>query len=91
MLIYVGEPHYQIIVAEEGTGDNLLPEDIEEGYVDYFMTSAYKQECDELELIDSGQMLCDKLIEDMETREMIDLLMDYHYGYTPKNYVLLEH
>ena len=91
MLIYVGEPHYQIVVAEEGTGDNLLPEDIKEGYVDYFMTSTYKQEGDELELIDSGQMLCDKLIKDMETEEMIDLLMDYHYGYTPKDYVILDY
>lgn len=91
MLIYVGEPHYQIIVAEEGTGDNLLPEDIKEGYVDYFMTSAYRQEDDELELIDSGQMLCEKLVKDMETAEIVDLLMDYHYGYTPKNYVMLDY
>lgn len=91
MLIYVGEPHYQIIVAEEGTGDNLLPEDIKEGYVDYMMTSIYKQDGDELELIDSGQMMCEKLVKDMETAEMIDLLMDYHYGYTPKNYVMLDH
>lgn len=90
MLIYVGEPHYQIIVAEEGTGDNLLPEDIKEGYVDYFMTTTYKQEGDALEFIDSGQMLCDKLIKDMETEEMIDLLMDYHYGYTPDKYVILD-
>ena len=39
MLIYVGEPYNKIIVAEEGSGDNLSQQDIEDGYTDYFMTS----------------------------------------------------
>ena len=28
----------QIVRIAEGTGDNLLPEDIEEGYVDYILS-----------------------------------------------------
>ena len=32
----------QIIRIAEGTGDNLLPEDIEEGYVDYIYYEQYE-------------------------------------------------
>lgn len=34
ILVYVPEKETFIIIAE-GTGDNLLPEDMDEGYVDY--------------------------------------------------------
>lgn len=45
----------------EGTGDNLLPEDVEEGYVDYLLFEIYDNKGEE---IDSGQYLYTELIQD---------------------------
>lgn len=88
MLIYVGEPDNKIITAVEGTGDNLTDEDIDEGYVDYFMTSVYKQEGEEIVLVDGGQLLTSKPIADMDTSEKVERLLDYWEG--NNNYVVLE-
>lgn len=64
-------------VAAEGTGDNLLPEDEEQGYKDYAMLSLYSIDGDELALVDSGQMMTEKLIADMTEEEYIERLEDY--------------
>lgn len=77
MLIYVKDPDYTIITAVEGTGDNLTDEDIADGYIDYFMTSIYKQEGEEIELTDGGQLLTTTLIKDMEQEEQVKRLLDY--------------
>lgn len=89
MLIYAGEPHYKIITAQEGTGDNLDAQDIKDGYVDYWLSSVYEQDGEELKLIDSGQILTSKLIEDMETEEIIERIFDYWETET-EDYVILE-
>lgn len=77
MLIYVKDPDYTIITAVEGTGDNLTDEDIKDGYIDYFMTSIYKQEGEEIELADGGQLLTITPIKDMEQEEQVKRLLDY--------------
>lgn len=77
MLIYVNDPDYTIITAVEGTGDNLTDEDIADGYIDYFMTSIYKQEGEEIELSDGGQLLTTTPIKDMEQEEQVKRLLDY--------------
>ncbi len=77
MLIYVKDPDYTIITAVEGTGDNLTDEDIKDGYIDYFMTSIYKQEGEEIELADGGQLLTTTPIKDMEQEEQVKRLLDY--------------
>ena len=89
MLIYVGEPYNKIIVAEEGSGDNLSQQDIEDGYTDYFMTSLYKQDGDELVLVDSGQLLLPNLIKDTDESTLAYMLRDY-WGVVGKNYKVLE-
>lgn len=66
-----------MVVAAEGTGDNLLPEDEEQGYKDYAMLSLYSIDGDELALVDSGQMMTEKLIADMTEEEYIEQLEDY--------------
>lgn len=66
-----------MVVAAEGTGDNLLPEDEEQGYKDYAMLSLYSIDGDELALVDSGQMMTEKLIADMTDEEYIERLEDY--------------
>ena len=88
MLIWVGEPDYKIITAVEGTGDNLTDEDIKEGYVDYWMTSIYKQEGEEIVLEDGGQLLTSTPIKDMDTDEQVERLLDY-WG-CHNNYAVLE-
>lgn len=84
-----------IITAVEGTGDNLLPEDIKEGYVDYLMTNVYKQDGYELVEEDGGQMMLYKLWseykEEKETDELVRLILDYWgYDYGESDWVLLD-
>lgn len=88
MLIWVGEPDYKLITAVEGTGDNLTDEDIKDGYVDYWMTSIYKQEGEEIVLEDGGQLLTSTPIKDMDTDEQVERLLDY-WG-CHNNYAVLE-
>lgn len=90
MLIWVGEPDYKLITAEEGTGDNLAPEDIKDGFVDYWMTTMYKQDGDEIEQVDSGQLLTSTPIKDMEYEEQISRLFDY-WGINNNSYSVLEY
>ena len=66
-----------MVVAAEGTGDNLLPEDEEQGYKDYAMLSLYSIDGDELALVESAQMMTEKLIADMTDREYVERLEDY--------------
>ena len=76
MLIYV-KPYNTIITAVEGTGDNLLAEDIAEGFKDYWLSSAYRQEGEYIELIDSGQIMTSTLIKDMDRGEKIQRILEY--------------
>ncbi len=66
-----------MVVVSEGTGDNLLDEDVEQGYKDYAMLSLYTIDGDELALVDSGQMMTDKLIADMTDQEYAEQAMSY--------------
>ena len=89
MLIWLGEPDYKLITAVEGTGDNLSDEDIKDGYVDYWMTSIYKQEGEEIVLEDGGQLLTSTPIKDMDTDEQVERLLDY-WDINNNNYSVLE-
>ena len=66
-----------MVVVSEGTGDNLLDEDAEQGYKDYAMLSLYTIDGDELALVDSGQMMTDKLIADMTDQEYAEQATSY--------------
>lgn len=67
----------QLITAIEGTGDNLTAEDEAEGCKDYMMTSVYEQDGEEINLVDSGQMLTSELIANMDTEGIVSRLADY--------------
>ena len=67
----------KLITIVEGTGDNLLAEDEAEGFVDYVMTSIYEVDGEDINLIDSGQMLSRTLIEDLEEDELVKRVLDY--------------
>ena len=76
-MVIIDKKQKTMVVAAEGTGDNLLPEDEEQGYKDYAMLSLYSIDGDELALVDSGQMMTEKLIADMTEEEYIERLEDY--------------
>lgn len=67
----------KLITIVEGTGDNLLAEDEAEGFVDYVMTSIYEVDGEDINLIDSGQMLSMTPIEDLEEDELVRRVLDY--------------
>lgn len=67
----------KLITIQEGTGDNLLPEDEAEGFVDYVMTSIYEVDGEDINLKDSGQMLSKTPIEDLEEDELVRRVLDY--------------
>lgn len=95
MLIFVGEPYYKLITAEEGTGDNLFPEDEEQGLKDYWLSSMYEKDGEEIKLVDSAQIMASKLIADMEEDEKLKHIMQYWEVGDPEDrdadYVILEH
>lgn len=76
MIIYLHNTK-RIITAVEGTGDNLLAEDIADGFKDYFLTSIYQQDGEELNLIDSGQLLLGLYISELPLEEQKERLLDY--------------
>lgn len=88
MLVYFGEPDYVLITAEEGTGDNLLDEDVKDGLVDYYMSSMFNKADEDIALVDSAQIMTTKLIKDMDEEEQIKILRDYWE--LTGDYVILE-
>ena len=80
MIIFIKDIN-KLITAVEGTGDNLLDEDIAEGLKDYMMTSIYKVDGEDIELEDGGQMMTSEYIKDLETEEIAHRLLDY-WDYT---------
>ena len=67
----------KLITIVEGTGDNLTDEDIKDGYTDYVMTSIYRVEGEDIVLEDSGQMLSQTPIQDLEEDELVRRVLDY--------------
>ena len=80
VFIYVPETQ-EIIRIAEGTGDNLLHEDIEEGYVDYIYYEQYKLEPDMPEE-DGGQILLTEMFRDKFkcTADCIPDVLSMAYG-----------
>lgn len=91
MLIYVKEEKV-LIAAQEGTGDNLLDEDIAEGLKDYMMTSIYEIDGEDIKLQDAGQMMTSVLIKDLETEDVARRLLEY-WDITPdeSTWVMLDY
>lgn len=76
----------KLITIVEGTGDNLLDEDIKDGYVDYVMTNVYHVDGDEIVLEDGGQMMSEKLIADLEEEELVKRVLDF-WGLGEEDYI----
>lgn len=73
MRIYVVDDE-AIIEFDEGTGDNLLDEDIEAGYVDYVYYTVYGiWDLDDVKEIDGGMILLDKPFREAYTKTLKDM------------------
>ena len=91
MIVFIRDIN-KLITGVEGTGDNLLEEDIKEGLKDYMMTSIYKVDGEDVELEDSGQMMTSELIQDLELEDIAKRLLE-SWGYTGDdlNWVMLDY
>lgn len=79
MIIYV--PKYkEFVIAVEGDGSNLYPEDEEQGYADYMMIGVYKQEgaCF-VEVDGGGQMMTEMLVKDIPYTDVKRMVLDFVY------------
>ena len=88
--IFVPE-HKQIIRISEGTGDNLLEEDIANGYVDYIYYEQYEVGVD-IRDVDGGQIMLTQLFQEKFTctKDAIPNVLDMAYGDTALRYIVLE-
>ena len=80
VFIYVPEMR-QIVRIAEGTGDNLLPEDTEKGYIDYIYYEQYELGIDMPEA-DGGQIMLKELLRDKYQciADCIPSVLDMAYG-----------
>jgi hypothetical protein len=81
----------QIIKISEGSGDNLLQEDMDEGYVDYIYYEQYGLEAD-LREVDGGMVLMTELFREKftSTEDAIPHVLDMAYGSDSFKYIVLK-
>lgn len=72
----------QIVFMQEGSGDNLLQEDRDNGYVDYIDCTAYALDANGMvDEVDGGQLMTEYLIREKYTRlaDAIPAVLDFLY------------
>ena len=71
-------------VIKEGTGDNLMPEDVEDGYVDYIYYDVYDNlraaRDDDGDCVDGGMILLKELYADKTIKEILDRTSEFNDG-----------
>lgn len=89
LFIFVPEMK-QVIRISEGTGDNLLWEDREKGYVDYIYYDQHELSMD-MPVAEGGQVLLDGMFRDLFrcTADCIPRVLDMAYGSDALSYVIL--
>lgn len=80
----------QIIRITEGSGDNLLPEDIEEGYTDYIYYEQYELSQGFPE-VDGGQVLLEEMFRDKYscTEDAVEYVLSMAYETCEIDYKIL--
>lgn len=88
--IYVPEMK-QIVRIAEGSGDNLLDEDIEMGYVDYIYYDQYNLEA-AIPEVDGGQIMLSEPFQEKftSTKDAIPAVLDMAYGDENMHYIVLD-
>ena len=82
----------EIIMIAEGTGDNLLKEDIEEGYNDYIYYVPYEMKSGGMNECDGGQVLMTDMIRLKYgcTEDCVPEVLDMAYGKCDMEYMVLK-
>lgn len=76
MLIYLPETKL-LIASQEGTGDNLTNEDVANGLKDYWLSSLYELEGENITLKDSAQIMTSRLVAEIALDEQIAIIKEY--------------
>ena len=81
----------EIIRIAEGSGDNLLKEDIKEGFVDYIIYEQYELDIDMPES-DGGQVMLTELFREKYTctEDCVPDVLDMTYDNSELEYIVLE-
>ena len=81
----------QILKISEGSGDNLLDEDIDNGYVDYIYYEQYSREYGFPE-VDGGMVMLTELFREKyeSTKECIPAVLDMAFSDGTMKYAVLE-
>lgn len=81
----------QIIRISEGTGDNLLDEDIDAGYVDYIYYEQYEFGAFDIEEHDGGQVMLNEQFQHKFscTEDAVPYVLDMAYGNSSLEYQIL--
>lgn len=90
--IFIYVPAYkQIIRISEGSGDNLLDEDIEAGYVDYIYYDQHGLSIG-LPEVDGGQVMLTEPFQQKFTctKDAIPHVLDMAYGNESTKYIVLD-
>lgn len=89
VFIYVKEAN-QIVRIAEGTGANLLDEDMDEGYVDYIYYDQYELST-QMDNVDGGQIMMTELFRDKykSTEECIPEVLEFAFGSAKMDYIIL--
>ena len=90
IFIYV-QTKKQIIRIDEGSGDNLTDDAIDQGYVDYIYYEVYNVQQDFPE-IDGGMIMLKELFQEKfkSTKEAIPAVLDMAYGDESIEYIVLD-
>ena len=89
--VFIYLPEIRVIMRiAEGTGDNLLPEDTKEGYVDYIYYTIHELDMDFPEY-DGGMMLTTELVREkyVSLTEAVPDVLGFHYDNRNMSYALL--
>lgn len=76
MIIYLPEKS-QLITAVEGMGDNLMPEDKEEGFRNYWSSSLYEIDGEAINLLEQAQILTSHIISTLSLEKQRDIITEY--------------
>ena len=91
--VYIFVPETgEIVMIAEGTGDNLLKEDVEDGYNDYIYYVQYKMELGGISEYEGGQVLMKEMfrIKYGCTEDCIPEVLYMAYGKCDMEYMVLK-
>ena len=79
------------VVCSEGTGDNLLPSDIRDGFVSYVELTSYRMlpyDPPEFEEVDGGEAMFKEFVSDLTNEQLIEAIR-FEMDIESKPYIVL--